>query len=359
MAYSTGSGDYLALMAAVLAHAVTDGWVEAGGIGTGWPISKGNVRGIDWATDTVAATDYTNGAAVPKTARFLKLAAGTSPANATANAAGSIYAHVPNMEYNFDAWHIFSDPSLCDYIHVVVQFTNGIDAQGFGHFSFGEIFKHGMGYTAIAYTSAHPVRGFSPNNVFSNNQTNDAHSGVYGRIRRIFTGNLGWFSFLSFFTVGNPVTFIVDPTVNPFPVSGVWPTPDVLYDSSSLLDSYGPSSGSFFIDSDDPGVKNAKFSHNSLFTISQPYSGGVSLGPIPLFIANSTSNISSLRFINVGSFPNVRLCSLANLLAGDEITYASDTWKVFPFVARKERSTLGQQYKVSSAFYGLAYKKVI
>lgn len=59
MAYSTGSGDYVALMAAVLAHAVADGWVEAGGIGTGWPISSGIVNGVDWDSVTDTETDFT------------------------------------------------------------------------------------------------------------------------------------------------------------------------------------------------------------------------------------------------------------------------------------------------------------
>jgi hypothetical protein len=78
-----------------------------------------------------------------------------------------------------------------------------------------------------------------------------------------------------------------------------------------------------------------------------------------MLIANTTSNSSTLRFINVGSFPNIRVCSLENLLEGDEITFASDTWAVFPVLCRKEKSTLGGQYQVTSGRYGFAYKKVV
>ena len=43
MTISTGSGDYNALMTAIVTHAITDGWTTSGGT---WPISKGNVRGV-------------------------------------------------------------------------------------------------------------------------------------------------------------------------------------------------------------------------------------------------------------------------------------------------------------------------
>ena len=88
MAYSTGAGDYTALMSAVLVHAIGDGWTEVNGVGTGWPISKGQIRGVDWSTYTAVEVDLTNGGdGVTKTQRWIRLGIGTSGADATANAA--------------------------------------------------------------------------------------------------------------------------------------------------------------------------------------------------------------------------------------------------------------------------------
>lgn len=359
MAYSTGSGDYLALMAAVLAHAVADGWVEADGVGTGWPISKGAVRGVDWETFTIADTDYTSGAGVPKTTRWIRMVVGSSPANATANAAlgSGNGAYWPNMEYTIDTWHIYSDPSIGDHINVVYQFSNGIDAQVFGHFSFGEVNKFGMTHSGVAYVTAHPVRGFSPDSLNSSNQMNDASAGIYSRIYRAFTGHLG-FSFTNFFTFNN-LCYMTQPTGHPFPALPIWPLPDVLHDQSRVMDTIKISSSAASPASVDIHRQNIGISSQVSFATSHPYSGGVSLMPLPLHIANTTENSSTLRFINVGSFPNVRICSLENLTPGDEITYGGDTWQVFPFLCRKPRSTLGQQYTVTSGLHGLAYKKVV
>jgi hypothetical protein len=361
MAYSTGSGDYNALMAAVLAHAVADGWVEAGGVGTGWPISKGNVRGVDWSTFTVSNTDYTGGGGSPKTTRWIRLAVGETPAAATANAASTATsASFPNMEYTIDTWHIFSDPSIGDHINVVVQFSNGVDAKVFGHFSFGELNKHGMTYGGLAYASAHPCRGFAAGVSSDENFADDWNAGNYQSIYRHFTGRLGY-SYTSRLTYNN-FQYIVDPTNSPFPALPIWPAADTSYDESRLLDTYGPNSSSTEIhvtDFVDIGTYNTKFSSHALYHVSQPYSGGVSFRPLPILIANTTSNSSTLRFINVGSAPNVRVCSMQNLLDGDEITYGGDTWVVFPMLCQKAMNTLGQDAVVSSGPFGFAYKKVI
>lgn len=356
MAYATGSGSYTDLMAAVLAFANADGWTLTGG---DWPISKGNVRGVDWNTFTVAENDYTGGAPVPITARYIRLAVGNSPADATANLATTgNCAYVPNMHYTIDQWHIFSDPTVCDFIHVVVQFTNGYDAQVFGHFSFGEVEKFGMTYGGMAYVSAHNVRGYAPGNHNDRNNGHDAHSGIYARIKRHFTGRLGY-SYAKY-DVYNNFGFMVDSVDNPFPDNPLWPVADTFYGSGRLLDSYGPSSGSYEPENQTAWQgTNCKMNAGALFASGQPYSGGVTLGPLPCFIANTTSNSTALQFVNLGSFPDVRICRLNNFLPGDEVVYGGDTWKLFPFLCRKNSSTLGAQFEVTSGRYGLAYRKVV
>ena len=361
MAYSTGSGDYNALMAAVLAHAVADGWVEDGGPGTGWPISKGNVRGVDWATFTESVTNYVTGAGVPHTIRWIKIAVGSSPSDATTLAGTTEFpAYFPNMEFNIDTWHIFSDPSIGDHVNVVYQFSNGVDAKVFGHFSFGELDKHGMSYGGLAYASAHPVRGIPTDLNGDENISRDWQGGNYPSYARHFTGRLQW-NFTNKF-VNNNFCYMTEPTNSPFPALPIWPRDDLLYDATRLLDTC--SHHDFSHEPNDLDVNyindlNGQLSAQVFATTSQPYSGGVSLMPLPILIANDTSETSTLRFMNLGSAPNVRVCSLANLLDGEEITYAGDTWKVFPWLARKPISTLGQRTTVTSGFCGFAYKKVL
>lgn len=152
MSIATGSGDYIALMDAVLSFAVSDGWVEDGGIGTGWPISKGRVRGVDFTTVTQSENDTTvGGAGGSLTSRYLRLAIGSTPADATSKV-NSNFSVFPNMHYTFSSWWLFSDPaSGADYVHVVVKFSNGANPDVFGHFSFGEVQRFGMTHGGVAY----------------------------------------------------------------------------------------------------------------------------------------------------------------------------------------------------------------
>lgn len=357
MSYSTGSGDYNALMAAVLAHCVGDGWIEAGGIGTGWPISKGTIRGVDWATSTEAATDYTTGAGVAHTTRWINIAIGSTTSDATTRAGNGEGANIPNMEYVIDQWYIFSDPTLCDYVNVVIRFSNGTDAQVFGHISFGELDKHGMGHSGVAFSSAHPVRGFSPDTKNDRNNGNEAHSGIYARIRRIFTGRLGYN--YTTYLLRHGLAYMIDPLVPVTSVVPTWPQPNILHNDANVLDVYGPSDNSFEPNIKSIGDEGCKLNCAVEFTSAQPYSGGVSFGALPLFITNSITNSLTLQFMNVGDFPNARVCSMINYLPADEITFGGDTWVLFPFLCKKARSTLGQQYTVTSGEHGLAYKKVV
>lgn len=353
MAYATGSGTYIDLMAAVLAFANLDGWTLTGGT---WPISKGNVRGVDWDSYTAAANDHTNGGAA-KTIRYGRLAIGTSPADATANVTGGSAPVIPNMEYAIDQWFIFSDPSVGNFIHVVFQFANGPDAQVYQHFSFGEIDKHGMGYTGIAYAATNPMRGFNVGNFVNSNSGYDHNAGAYARFHRIFTGRLGYSS-SDYFVGPTSVLWIADPTISPFPVDGLWPLADGLYDHARLLDTYGHGSTSFNTNSTtNLGQNNCKMVNQALWHSSQPYSGGVTLAPLPFFVADRTGNSTLLKFMALGSFPAVRLCSMDTFLPGDEVTYGADTWKLFPMLCKKDRGILDNT--ANSAQVGFAYKKVI
>lgn len=363
MSYATGSGDYIALMNAVLAFAVADGWTTTGG---NWPISKGVVRGVDWTTFTKNETDFTLLGGANRVARYIRIAIGTSGANATANAASSATsALVPNMDRTFTSWHIFSDPGVGkpDYIHVVVQFSNGVDMSCWGQFSFGEIDRNGMTHTGCAFAASNIMRayagGLGPS--FSGSQSRDWNGGLNGRNVGPFTGTVGLVSSQRFYNdVGQSLVVIIDGTVSPIPASG-WPAVNSVLTRDNFLNmtSFGPewpgavgrgvlTSGS--------SSKGFRYATMASCAKAQPYSGAISTAPFHLVIMSGTSNAS--RAIFLGTFPGVRNTSVEDYGEGDEVTFASDTYKLFPYLVKKDFSTLEVSGQVSSGYMGLGYKKV-
>lgn len=368
MAYTTGSGDYNALMTAVLNHAIADGWTEINGVGTGWPITKGIVGAVAWTTWTASETDYTNGTGQPHTTRYINLAvANTAAAAATLAGDNTKAARFPNMEYPIDQWHIFSDPAAGDYVHVVIQFATANHGKVFGHFSFGAINKEGMSYTGLIYATAHPARGFSPYVTQSNNAPNsasDANAGVYNIIKRAFTGYHHMF-YTKFNNGPSLCCMFVGPT-SPFPANPAWPAlnarinEDLIHDSirpgnsAQDLGYTGTSTTSYNVFySQSPGM-----SYSIAFAKAHLYSGGISMAPLPFLMMNATTNTAA-QCMYLGSFPDVRLCSLENFAEGDVVNYGSDEWMVFPMLRKTVRTSLQDPGQVTSGQFGYAYRKVI
>lgn len=362
MAYSTGSGDYNALMAAVLAHAIADGWTSTGG---NWPISKGVVRGVDWSTRTLSVTDYLSGAGIGFTERIIDLAIGTSPANATANAvAGATSVMIRNMNFSITEWFIFSDPSEGDYIHVVTRFSNGYDADCYNHFSFGELNKGGMGHSGIAYATSSARRaymgliGTSGTNTV---QSYDWNCGINNNFILPFSGRIGYPSnYDRWSTNTNTLVYIIDPTTPPVPAAGGWVQPNIVGNPISVLDTTAPDDATL---PSYPGMltdtTGYAFSMNFITGVcqAQPYSGGVSMGAFPLILLNSTGTSAQGMF--VGVFPGVRLCTIDTYAPKDEISYGAETWKLFPLLKKTSWANMLQNGIVSSGETGLAYRKVV
>lgn len=359
MTYSTGSGDYIALMNAVLTHAIADGWTTTGG---NWPISKGVVRGVDWSSYTVNDPDFTALGGANRTMRILRIAIGTSPANATANAAANATsAQAFNFERTFSNWWIFSDPGVGkpDYIHVVAQFSNGVNADCFTHFSFGEVDKHGMTHTGVTYATGSPKRGYQSTSSTSatGNASLDYNSGLYGRVRSAYTGNINQtYSPSNPFSV-NQLVLIVDPTVSPLP-SG-WPLADTVITGDLVWNvlSTDSNAASNIAPSERLSGDNFNWSTWPQFATPMPFSGAVSLGTLPIWLNRLVSSASLVMYL--GTIPGVRACGMLNYVATNEVTYGSDTWMIFPML----RSTPWAQMQVfnivSSGLSGYAFKKVI
>lgn len=363
MSYSTGSGDYIALMNAVLAFAVADGWTTTGG---NWPISKGVVRGVDWTTFTQNEPDFTLLGGANRAARYIRISVGSSPANATANAASSATsALVPNMDRTFTSWHIFSDPGVGkpDYIHVVVQFSNGVDPSCWGQFSFGEIDRNGMTHTGCAFAASNIMRAYVGGNdsSFITSQSRDWNGGLNGRNLGPFTGTVGLDPSTRYYNnVGQSLVVMIDGTVSPIPASG-WPAVNTILGRDNFLNMTsfasqwpGGAKGRDVISS---SAQNKSFRYATMASCAkaQPYSGAISTAPFHLVVMNGSSN--SARAIFLGTFPGVRNTSVEDYGEGDEVTFASDTYKLFPYLVKKDFSTL-ETNQVTSGYMGLAYKKV-
>lgn len=362
MAFATGSGDYIALMSAVLAFAIADGWSTTGG---NWPISKGNVRGVDWSTVIASETDFTALGGGNRNNRIIRLATGTSPANATANAGLDTIAsaRLPNMDRTFTNWWIFSDSGLGkpDHVHVVVRFSNGPNPDCFSHFSFGEVDRHGMTHGPISYAATSPLRAYALN-LASGISAGDWNGGAYRRGLRPFTGQLD-FSFTKSYYLNNLSFICSTPSVFPTSPSG-FPSIDTVFDSSRMMDTYGPASGSInFYDRIASrtvvGGNPKNFSLSAFFPMAlpQPYSGAIGLGPLPIIVLNGTVNSSN--GVLIGSFPNVRICSMEGYNPGDEVTFGSDTWVLFPMLRKTPNSLVHSAGVVTSGSIGFAYKKVV
>lgn len=354
MTYSSGAGDYNALMAAVLAHAVTDGWTTTAG---NWPISKGIVRGVDWSTYTVSEADRTALGGASTTVRYLRLGIGTSTANATSNAASTTTcATCANMHYAFTSWHIFSDPTVSDHIHVVANFSNGINGDCYLQFSFGELDAHGMTHTGVVYATASTKRGYSVSNLSAANSL-DWNGGCYGKLNQNFTGRERYGSTTAYQGL-MALVYIIDPTVSPVPAG--WPVADVLQGPDTVLNCLQPDASQIANISPAQRLFFAGtmmgWSAWAQFTTPQPYSGALSMAPLPFWLLQNTSSSAQTMFL--GSFPNVRFTAMNLYSPQDIVTYGSDEWVIFPMLRSTPWSQMQLLDVVSSGLSGYAFKKV-
>ncbi len=352
MTYATGSGDYVALMAAILAFASSDGWTLTGGGGTTWPISKGNVRGVDWSTDTFTAFDFTNGSPGGSfTARNIRIGLGTTPALATTQAATAT-SLMPNASFAFSEWHIFSDPaSGTDYIHVAARFNNSAYSDNWAHISFGEVDKQGMGYTGIAYAAALNRKGWANDNTGS-----PSAGGSWNTLNMSCAPFAGEAGSVDDASLGISSTSYIIQATSPVTAASGYPAVDTVIEDGTLLfdasrigqDITGPSVGV-------SGSGN-RFSWNVIQSIPMPLTGAVSFAPLPFILANGTAVGNRITWC--GAFPGVRQCSMQDFNPADIVTFSSEDWMLFPFLRKTDNSFLNTPGAVTSGPAGLAYKRV-
>lgn len=362
MAYSTGSGSVVDLIAAILAHAVADGWTTTGGT---WPISKGNVRGVHLNTTTRNVTTYFNSAPAAMTETILRIGIGETPAAATANATANP-VQVFNCNYAIADWHIFSDPGVGkpDHIHVVTRFSNGVDPEVFNHFSFGELEKNGLSYRAVVYAASHARRGYipeAPGNQNGGQWSKDWNCGPMDNHPMYMSGQRSRNpNGTQPYVTGMGLRYIIDSTDPPCLAANGWPALDVIQDDTMLLQTGSLFNSQLVSIPDNIILTSAAYSYRfagqaSLFR-NHPFSGGVTMQAMPFVLLNATT--ASARAMVLGTFPNIRLCNMESYLPKDEILYGADRWMITPLLKRTPFSAMNNNQVVSSGQCALAYKKV-
>lgn len=353
MSFATGSGDYVQLMNAILSFAVADGWIEDGGVGTGWPISKGRVRGVDWDTATFIENDLTIGGVGGQiTSRSIYLGLGATPAIASSNAATQNGSRFRNAHYVFSNWWLFSDPaSGADYVHAVVKFSNGVNSDVYGHISFGEIQRYGMTHGGVMYSMAHRAFGFAA----TNGSGNGAGSwNSYNRGHNIWTGAIGEAA-----DAFSDLNIIANSPLAADSAAG-FPSVDVWYnDGDKVWDATGLGADlDNVLQWEGQNGSGMRWTTNTGASNAMPFSGAVSFMNCPCILMNG--NFGGARAVYAGDFPNVRICGLGETFLGEEeIIYAGETWQIFPWLRNTANNVLNDQGVVTSGRLGVAYKKVV
>lgn len=359
MAYSTGAGNAADLLAAILAHAVADGWTTSGGT---WPISKGKVKGIHLDTTTRAANNLATGVSVPFTETLIRIGLGNTMAEATARRL-TFPVIVPNMNYAIVDWHIYSNPGAGkpDYIHVSTRFSNGLESDCFNHFSFGEFDKNGLSYSSAVYAASSYRRAYPAFlGASGSNGSADWNSGVSNRWPHYFAGNISLSA--ASHTTSERFQYIVEGGASaPYNPAASWPALDTVNDPSLALNVHSPVTNNF---NAPPGLTYMRDSGDTfrpfglgMFAQNQPFSGGVTLQPIPFILVNGTG--SNTQAMYLGSVPDLYTGNMMNYLPKEEINYAGDLFMLMPLLRKTDLTLqINQQLAVTSGHLALAYKKV-
>lgn len=360
MAYSTGSGNASALIAAILAHAIADGWTTTGGT---WPISKGKIKGVHLSTTTRAVTNFATGVGIGFTETLIRIGLGNTTSEATSRMTSSPVL-VPNCNWDSLDWHIYSNSGSGkpNYIHVSMRFSNGVDTDCFNHFSFGQLDQNGLSYSSVVYAASSYRRAYpAALGQTGSNGSLDWNSGISNRWPHYFSGNISGF-FASGITHSERFQYIVEGGASaPYSVAASWPALDTVNDPSLVLNVHSPAVNNL---NSPPGLTYMRDTNDlyrpfgwAMFAQNQPFSGGVTLQPIPFILVNGTGSTTQAMYL--GSIPDLYVGAMHSYLPKEEINYAGDTWMLMPLLRKTDLSLqITNQLAVTSGACALAYKKV-
>lgn len=261
----------------------------------------------------------------------------------------------------FVAWHFFADATVSDHIHCVVQ----TGAETYSHFSIGHVDKKGLTHSGVAYVAATPNTWYRNVSNYLSTGGNPFNHSQFQSYHFLF-GNLNNSSHAPACTGEGEGTPIILKHANAWPVG--WSSAGALIVGSNFVGGMGETIlGLFNGDAfSNPAawpsgseVSTSKLLDLLLAAEPTSYSNNVPLFALPVFrYFRNTADATSRRICYVGDFPNVRACNMTNLIPGQEITLAGDTFKVFPCLRQASYADNSVVPQPTTGQIAIAYKKV-
>lgn len=372
MSYQTGSAaDLPSLMTIIKDFALAEGWtigkyVTSGTIANNLLfMSKGQcfvaLQGV-----TVSMQDWTTGANVPINDNRLRGALATSlnnslntyfghPGSAVTAATSAERIEINDLAGPFTSYHLFSDPTVSDYINVVVQTA----PDRWQHFGFGNLDKGTFTHSGAGYITG-ISRAWVPNRSGSITSNSGVGFNKPGHTKTGFVFGLKDNDLSDPANEGSDrVAHIYAPDA--LPLTAGW-TAMLGQGWSSNSDTnsnfinncrfFSTPLSSLYSQLTNRGTLNAHVGRN----FATSFSGVAPMFGLPVIYKNSSVSASCY----VGDFPNVRQVNMEGLLDAQTLTFGADEWMVFPCgrqTAWMTAASMGMQF--SSGRYGLAHKKVV
>lgn len=226
------------------------------------------------------------------------------------------------------------------HIHVVVQSS----ASRFSYISFGILEDHGLNQPDVAYVAGHYYYWWPSSSDYTANNNSHFNYPASADHRVGFLGHPG--------EVGSRNINIRIPDTLLDPALGF--TDGTFMTRTTILPVHSRGD-----DAGDAYAATTGYWADFFMTIyNDVTTGGVPLTTIPLFYDEGVVGHTYL-----GAYPDVRLVSINNLVAAQEIDYGAETWLAFPIKQKGEReeTTFGSnpQPVCNSVNYGLAFKKTV
>jgi len=359
VAYATGSAANLnEILAALQTFAAAQGWtIDKWTSGSNLLFMRKGQCFVAMQGATQALTTYPGGVSTAVTDTVLRIALSTSittslttynshPGSIVTTATDNDRVEVNDLIGPFAAYHFFSgnegagDPA---YIHVVIQTAS----DRYQHFSIGNLDKKGLSHAGVGYAVG--ANRYWYRNTAGTDLT--SASMIFNDPTRhptIFDGNntttvIGSATAQHHIPDALPVSWSAGVILGNYTLAGTAMSLP-LVNRSMRPANYGVGSSA-----------NALLSNVVVSAVSQ-WSGNAVLWPLPVIIINPATS----QLCYVGDYPNVRMLNMEGMGPGQEITYGSETWKVFPSMTQRAWGldrTAGFD-GATSGQYALAYKKV-
>lgn len=261
---------------------------------------------------------------------------------------------VNGLSGNYIGWHFFADPTVSDHVHVVVQ----KDADIYRHFSVGHVDQKGLTHAGVAYVTGCYNAWYRNVNLYNPASGN----GVFNDPRHQalpFVRNDG-FHATNGADNGSPSVILKHADAWP----AAWNGPIAGSQGNSGTQQFRHFLGlmmGFGNPNEFPVTANSGNKLLDMVVIAEPmpFSNVVPLFPVPVF-RNYYNALDTTKnaICYLGDFPNVRAMNMTNMLPGQEINLAGDTWKVFPSMRQDNWAMSRIGDKASTGQFAVAYKKV-